>query len=127
MMNLNKSIGVVFLISWAAVVGGCEKREYQTIRATGQLASLSESQSGFAGPVVWIRHDGYEFKGDDGKVAAVDGMRAPFHLTEPKLLEGLKVGDLIEFEFRSYKKGAMDHVLASVRRRSEPAAAAKAN
>jgi hypothetical protein len=78
-------------------------RKYQTIRTTGDVAAVPGDMRGLEGPGIWIRHDGFQSTDDDGKSHRIDGMRAPFDLADPKLIEGLKVGDPVEFEFRLFK------------------------
>jgi Cu/Ag efflux protein CusF len=84
-------------------------RVYQyTVR--GQIRQLPKSPSG----ELFIRHEPIpEYVGRDGTVVGMRAMTMPFWLAEEVSVEGLSVGDTVEFVMRSqWEPKAKDTIIA---------------
>lgn len=79
--------------------------DVQTYTVRGVVRGLGDS----TGTVreIFVRHEAVpDFVDMSGEVVGMEAMTMPFPITDPRLLEGIAVGDTIEFDFRVSWKGS---------------------
>ena len=77
---------------------GSGAQETATYLSSGEIRRLPDTDS--RGSEIWIRHEEIpDFVDMDGEKVGMETMTMPFPLADSGLLEGLEVGDRVEFVF----------------------------
>jgi len=114
---------VLALASWLLILGcGAEKpaAEAASYTVEGEIQRLPEE--GRELREVWIRHEEIpDFVDLHGEVVGMEPMSMPFPAAEDLSLEGLEVGDRVEFEFEVDWQGDPPLRLTRIEKLSNPA------